>query len=103
MNADDASIAFVGLGSLDRHDTGDGHPERADRLPAIEVGIDMSGARDAVCELAPGQQFLVVPHRPALGAEPRGVTLGDIAQQDRVRHLTPPPDLRPPGGSSPPT
>jgi acetoin utilization deacetylase AcuC-like enzyme len=53
VNRPDAPVALVTLEALDRHDTGDGHPERHERLEAVTVGIERAGVRDAVCELAP--------------------------------------------------
>ena len=38
---------------LDRHDTGPGHPERADRVTAALDGIDAAGLGDAVVRLPP--------------------------------------------------
>jgi acetoin utilization deacetylase AcuC-like enzyme len=55
VSAATAPIAFVGLEELDRHDTGDGHPERHERLRAVAAGIAAAGLQEAVCELAPAE------------------------------------------------
>jgi acetoin utilization deacetylase AcuC-like enzyme len=55
MSRGASPVALVGTRALDRHDTGDGHPERHERLAAITTGIELAGLRDAVCELAPAE------------------------------------------------
>jgi acetoin utilization deacetylase AcuC-like enzyme len=51
--SDDGPVLLVDLESLDRHDTGRGHPERHERLGAVSAGIEDAGLRDVVCEIAP--------------------------------------------------
>jgi acetoin utilization deacetylase AcuC-like enzyme len=48
-----APVLLVDLDALDRHDTGEGHPERHARLSAIGAGIEEAGLREVVCEIAP--------------------------------------------------
>jgi acetoin utilization deacetylase AcuC-like enzyme len=48
-----ASLAFASTIAVDDHDTGRGHPERADRLVAAVAGLREAELGDALLEVAP--------------------------------------------------
>jgi acetoin utilization deacetylase AcuC-like enzyme len=44
-------VLFASVEAIDRHDTGEGHPERRARLGAVAQGIAAAGLRDAITPL----------------------------------------------------
>ena len=52
MTRQRAPVLLVDIRSIDGHDSGPHHPERPERLGAIEAGIEEAGLRDAVHRLA---------------------------------------------------
>jgi acetoin utilization deacetylase AcuC-like enzyme len=52
MTGDGAPVLLVDIGEIDEHDSGAHHPERPERLRAVEAGIEQAGLSDAVRRIA---------------------------------------------------